>query len=316
MMKRALVVSLVLLPAAARADDILLKGGGRLSGVIVERTASTITLDTGPGRVTLPMSRVTSVVARTADLTVYRKRAAALLPDNVAGWLALGDWAGDHGLLTQAREAYAYVLTLDPENAPAHRALGHVWTGERWATLEESYRARGFIPFEGSWVSPDEHRAIIEERMAAAAADRDRAEAAARVREAEARARVAEAEARMAESAPAPGSIPMDMAYGGYGGYGYGGYGYGGAYGGYGAGYDPYGQLGAPAAAFARPRRPPAPRSPAAAGGRRSRGDRRGHETSSLTFASSSPTLSAGGPDAPDPAAEGDPRLPRTAHRA
>jgi len=247
MMKRALVVSLVLLPAAARADDILLKGGGRLSGVIVERTASTITLDTGPGRVTLPMSRVTSVVARTADLTVYRKRAAALLPDNVAGWLALGDWAGDHGLLTQAREAYAYVLTLDPENAPAHRALGHVWTGERWATLEESYRARGFIPFEGSWVSPDEHRAIIEERMAAAAADRDRAEAAARVREAEARARVAEAEARMAESAPAPGSIPMDMAYGGYGGYGYGGYGYGGAYGGYGAGYDPYGQLGGPA---------------------------------------------------------------------
>ena len=237
-MKRALALSLALLPAAAGADDVLLKGGGRLSGVIVERTPASITLDTGPGRVTLPMSRVVRVVARTSELTLYRQRAAALLPDNVAGWLSLADWAEDHGLLTQAREAYAYVLQLDADNAPAHRALGHVWTGERWATLEESYRARGFIPFEGTWVSPDEHRAIIEERMAATAAERERAEAAARIREAEARARVAEAEARMAEAAPPPGSIPLDMAYGGYG---YGGYGYGGVYGGYGAAYDPYG---------------------------------------------------------------------------
>jgi len=241
-MKRALVVSLALLPAAARADDVLLTGGGRLSGVIVQRTAAAITLDTGPGRVTLPMSRVVRVVTGRADLAIYRQRAAQLMPDNVAGWLSLAAWAEDHGLLTQAREAYAYVLTLDANNAAAHRALGHVWTGERWATLEDSYRARGFIPFEGSWVSPDEHRAIIEERMAAAAADRDRAEAAARVREAEARARVAEAEARMAEAAPLPGSIPLDMAYGGYGGYGYGG-----VYGGYGAAYDPYGPLGGPA---------------------------------------------------------------------
>lgn len=278
-MQRALVVSLALLPAAARADDVLLKGGGRLSGVIVARSAVSITLDTGPGRVTLPMSRVVSVVARTADLAIYRQRAAALLPANIAGWLSLADWADNHGLLTQAREAYAYVLTLDPDNAPAHRALGHVWTGERWATVEESYRARGFIPFEGSWVTPDEHRAIIEERMAAAAADRDRAEAAARVREAEARARVAEAEARLAESVPSPGSIPLDMAYGGYG---YSGYGYGGAYGGYGAAYDPYGPLvglpGSPPVIVSVPVPPPprdhgvrarpAPQPPPAGGGR------------------------------------------------
>jgi hypothetical protein len=252
-MKRALVVSLVLLPAAARADDVFLKGAGRLSGVIVERSAASITLETGPGRVTLPMSRVVRVVARTGDLAIYRQRAAALMPDNAAGWLDLARWAGDRGLLTQAREAYAYVLTLEPDNASAHQALGHVWTGERWATVEEDYRARGYIPFEGSWVSPDEHRAIVEERMASAAAARDRAESAARVREAEARARVAEAEARLAEAAPLPGSIPMDLAYGGYG--------YGGVYGGYGLGYDPYaplaGPLGPDPVVVAVPRPPP-----------------------------------------------------------
>jgi hypothetical protein len=234
-MKRALFVSLALLPGALRADDVFLSGGGRLSGVIVERTAGSITLDVGPGRVTLPMTRVNRVVARTGDLAVYRQRAAQLLPDNVAGWVALARWAEEHDLLTQARAGYAYVLTLDPENAAAHRGLAHVWTGERWGTLEESYLARGFVQYEGSWVTPDERRAIVEERMAMAAAERERVEAAARTREAEARARVAEAEARRAESVPPPGSIPMDMAYG-YGGYGYGG----GYYGGYGPIYDPY----------------------------------------------------------------------------
>jgi hypothetical protein len=240
-MKRALVVSLALLPGAVRADDVFLTGGGRISGVIVERTAGSITLDVGPGRVTLPMTRVNRVVARTGDLTVYRQRAEQLLPENVAGWVALARWAEDHDLLTQAREAYAYVLTLDADNAAAHRGLGHVWTGERWGTLEESYLARGYVPFEGSWVTPDERRAMVEERMAWAAAERDRVEASARAREAEARARVAEAEARRAEAVPPPGSIPLDMAYG-YGGYGYGGGGgyYGGGYGGYGPIYDPY----------------------------------------------------------------------------
>ena len=101
------------------------------------------------------------VVARTGDLTVYRQRAEQLLPENVAGWVALARWAEDHDLLTQAREAYAYVLTLEPDNAAAHRGLGHVWTGERWGTVEESYMARGYVQFEGSWVTPDERRAMV-----------------------------------------------------------------------------------------------------------------------------------------------------------
>jgi hypothetical protein len=222
-MKRALVVSLILLPAAVRADDVVLTGGGRLSGVIVQRSAASITVDVGPGRVTMPMTRVVRVVQGTADLAVYRERAARLPVASVTGWLELARWAEARGLLTQARESYAYVLTLDPENAAAHRGLGHVWAGDRWATLEDSYRARGYVLFEGSWVTPEERRAILEERLAVAAAERERTEAAARAREAEARARVAEAEARRAEydAAQADGSIPLGYPYGGvYGGYG------------------------------------------------------------------------------------------------
>jgi len=185
------------------------------------------------------MARVSRIASGTADLAVYRERAAHLPADSVTGWLSLARWAEAHDLLTQARESYSYVLSLEPENAVAHRGLGHVWIGDRWATLDESYRARGFVSFEGSWVSPDERRSILEERAASAAADRDRIEAEARTREAEARARVAEAEARRAERDAQYGGIPADMGYygGAYPGV-YGG-GYGGAYGG--GVYDPYG---------------------------------------------------------------------------
>jgi hypothetical protein len=232
-MKRALVVALSLLPAALGADEVFLAGGGRLSGVIVERSSGSITLDVGPGRVTMPMARVVRIVSGTADLAVYRDRAAHLPPGSVTGWLALARWAEGHDLLTQARESYAHVLSLDPENAAAHRGLGHVWAGDRWATVEESYRARGYVLFEGTWVTPDERRAILEERAAMAVAERERIEAEARAREAEARARVAEAEARRAEYEPQPpGSIPLGMDYP-----------YGGVYGGpfVGGFYDPFG---------------------------------------------------------------------------
>jgi hypothetical protein len=235
-MKRALVLALVFVPAVLGADDVFLTGGGRLSGVIVKRSAGSVTVDVGPGRVTLPMTRVVRIVSGTADLAVYRERAAHLAPGSVTGWLSLARWAEDHDLLTQARESYAYVLTLDPANAAAHRGLGHVWAGDRWATVEESYRARGYVLFEGSWVLPEERRAILEERAAAGVAARDRIEAEARAREAEARARVAEAEARRAEyDAQQSGAIPLGM------GYPYGGI-YGDPYGPYGGSvYDPYG---------------------------------------------------------------------------
>lgn len=220
-MNRALLVSLALFPATVGADEVFLTGGGRLAGVIVDRTPASVAIDVGPGRVTVPMSRVVRIVAGAGDLAVYRERAAHMAPGSVTGWLSLARWAEEHDLLTQAREAYTHVLSLDPQNAAAHRGLGHVWTGDRWATLEESYRARGYVLFEGSWVTPDERRAILEERLAMAAAERERIEAVARAREAEARARAAEAEARRAEydASLANGGIPVGYPYGGvYGG--------------------------------------------------------------------------------------------------
>jgi hypothetical protein len=267
---------MVALPLVAGADEIFLRSGGRLSGVIVERRADSIVVDVGPGRVTLPSRLVERISDGKPAFEVFRERAERLDAADVKGWLELGLWARDRDLLTQARQAFEHVVSMEPANPIAHRELGDVQVDGRWMNHEEGLRARGYVKFEGVWVTPDERAAMLEERAAAAQARQAEIEASARAREAEARARVAEAEARQAEAAAsATEGIPLGLAYGGgvpYGGYGgvvIGGYGYG-----YGDGFRRHGggrgRQNGPSCAPTRPvgtPPPAAPVSPGAIGG-------------------------------------------------
>jgi hypothetical protein len=234
--------------AVAGADEIVMRTGGRIEGGIVDQTPTTVVVDTAPGRVTLPMSRVARVVRSRSSLDAWRERSASLDAGDVQGWASLARWAEQAGLGTQANEAWQRVLASDPANAEANQALGRMQVDGAWLAEEEAYRVRGFVRFDGRWVSRAEHESLVRERAADEAADQQRQEAGLRVREAEARAREAEARAREAEAAnsqPADeGGIPFWYAYGGGGYYpygrGYGGHGgYGGAYGGGSGGHGP-----------------------------------------------------------------------------
>src|SRR6185503_2470397 len=57
-MKRALtVLGMVAFPLAAAADDVYLKGGGVLRGEVVQDGATSLVIEVGPGRITVPRSR-------------------------------------------------------------------------------------------------------------------------------------------------------------------------------------------------------------------------------------------------------------------
>jgi hypothetical protein len=204
-----LVPILSLLSAVAVADEVFLKGGGRVSGVIVERSERTLVVEAGPGRVTIPLARVESIVEGESALDSFRQRAASLDADDTAGWVALARFAQANELATQAREAWTRVLAVDPRHPEANRALGRVELDGVWMGEDEAMRARGYVLYEGRWMSPAEHEALVMERVAREAADSERAEARARVREAEARAREAEARAREAEALAAGAEEPL-----------------------------------------------------------------------------------------------------------
>lgn len=199
-MWRGVSFALALLSCAASADEVYLKGGGRVSGRILQRTATSVAVDVGAGTITVPASRVERIEEGRSALDVYYERAGALDPKDREGWAALGRWASDQGLAAQSREAYRRVLAVDPADAAANQALGNVQVNGRWMTEDEGYRARGYVQFEGEWMTPGEQQAIERER-ARAESDRARAAAEERARQAEQRAEEAEARADAAEKA-------------------------------------------------------------------------------------------------------------------
>ena len=210
---------LVLVPAMAGADDVILKGGGRVSGRILSRTDKAVEVDVGAGTITVPMTSVVRIDQKRSPLDDYYERAAALRADDAAGWLALGKWASSEGLGSQARSAFENVVAADPANVEANQALGRVFMDGRWVTQEESYRARGFVQFEGEWMAPADRDAIVKQRDQQQQAETAQLEAERRTREAEARAAEAEARAREAEAA-VPGNAGYPMYWDGYWGYG------------------------------------------------------------------------------------------------
>jgi hypothetical protein len=203
---------------AVLADEVQLKSGGRISGVVVERTANAVVIETGPGRVTLPMARVERIVEGRSALATYRERAAALDPADAAGWADLARWTEASGLTTQSREAWQHVLDIEPDHPQANAALGRMQLDGRWMAADDAYRARGYVQYEGRWVTPAEHEALLRERALEEAQRQQRHESEVRVREAEARAAEAEARAREAEASARLDDGGIPYWWWGYGG--------------------------------------------------------------------------------------------------
>ena len=200
-MTRAMLATALLAATAswAAADEVLLKGGGRIVGEVLDRNPREVTIDVGPGTVKLLMTSVERIVVSSSRLSEFRSRAFLLNPNDVQGWLALADWADQNDLLTQAREAWEHVLAVQPDNQVAQQALGNVWHAGRWMERSDAMRARGLVEFNGVWMSLGERESRLRMQAAWAGAERETAIADARVAQAEARAREAEARTHAAE---------------------------------------------------------------------------------------------------------------------
>ncbi len=175
-MKRGiLLIALAAVPAFA--DTVHLRGGGQISGVIVERTEEAVTVDIGGGTITALMASVVRIEEAPSSLQEYRARAAAIPAGDAEAWRELARWAERQTLSSQADEAYAQVVALLPDDQEANRALGLVPVGGRWVTEKESYVARGYVELEGEWVTPAERDRILAERRAREEAERRENEA-------------------------------------------------------------------------------------------------------------------------------------------
>jgi hypothetical protein len=189
------VAVIALVAAPLLADDVYLRGGGQITGQIVERTAESVTVDVGGGTLTVRMASIVRIEESTSPLQEYRARAARIAKGDAEAWRELARWATSCALGTMASQAWSKVVEIIPDDPEANRALGRVQSGGKWVTEEESYRARGYVQFEGEWMRPGERQAILEDRRAREEADRQAEAARLQTEEKEKRERDAEEKA-------------------------------------------------------------------------------------------------------------------------
>ncbi|MCU0291507.1 MAG: hypothetical protein MUF10_05880 [Thermoanaerobaculaceae bacterium] len=170
-MKRGIMV-IALVAAPLLADDVYLRGGGQITGQIVEQTDERVTVNIGAGTMSVRMASVVRIERGASPIQEYQARAEKIPAGDAEAWRELARWAADEGLATMSGQAYSRVVAVLPNDPEANRALGRVSLGGKWVTEAESYRAQGFVEFEGEWMRPEEQRTILAERRAREEADR------------------------------------------------------------------------------------------------------------------------------------------------
>lgn len=201
---------LVLLSDRVSADVLHLKTGGRLEGILVAETRSLLTIDVGMGRLSIPRTSVFRIERKESALSEYRTRLASLRPGDVSALADLARFAAAQGLRSESRAMWTRVLSLNPQDAEAHLALGHVLLDGRYVDEDERNRANGLVRFEGRWMSAAEQSSLLREREQRTSNERQLEEARKASRAAEERALRAEREAERAraESRAAPSALP------------------------------------------------------------------------------------------------------------
>jgi hypothetical protein len=159
-----LFACLLLAPAAARADRVVIRGGTEVRGVVLPADPDQpgmvhVLTKTTSKPFTFRQDQVVKVVPEADEMSGYLERLAQV-PATAEGEFELGQWCDDQGLAGPAQRHYRRALERDPQYGPAHEKLGHVLHGGRWMTPDEKKRAQGLVQYKGRWVSPQAKEAL------------------------------------------------------------------------------------------------------------------------------------------------------------
>ncbi len=103
------MVALLVLGSAALADEVVLKGGDRISGRIAKRTEHSVTLETEFGKLVIPRSDIERIKLAAPIQNEYLERIRLLARQH----RELAKWCEEKGLAEQAQENIEAALELE-----------------------------------------------------------------------------------------------------------------------------------------------------------------------------------------------------------
>ena len=150
-----LVLLLALAPFASRAEDVIyMSDGSRLRGKIVDESRREVTIETPAGRMVVPRGQISRVERQGDAQKEFEVRKAKLSSTDAPGWYELGSWCLSQKLAAQAEACWREVIRIAPDHENARAQLGHKKLDGKWLTEDEYYAAKGYVKYEGRWVTP------------------------------------------------------------------------------------------------------------------------------------------------------------------
>ncbi len=126
----------------APAHVVTTKDGKTYEGKVTEQNDAHVVIETTfDGVKDLPRDQVTKVDTAVPPL---REQFAFRLADaksDVKALFDVADWAKRMKFGKEIEDVWRKIVEVDPSNAKAHKALGHVKVGDRWLTPEEKAAA-------------------------------------------------------------------------------------------------------------------------------------------------------------------------------
>ncbi len=168
----AVAAALLLLGAAAAADEVRTRDGRVIEGKVLQDDAAgvKIRLRFG-GEITVARADVASVERKDLPEDAVAKKRSALAAADVEGRWALALEAKELKVRRAYEELVDEVLRLDPSHAAANEARGNVLYDGKWlkpadrdrlaAAKERTEKAKqGLVEHQGRWVTPEEKEAL------------------------------------------------------------------------------------------------------------------------------------------------------------
>ena len=153
--------SLALVPAGstARADVIVLRGGGQVTGKVLpdpqNKERVHVWLLQGRKPLSFLKSQIAEVTKKASPLDDYFEKVKKA-PATAQAQYDLGIWCDQNKLADLAKLHYEAALVSDKMFEPAHRKLAHVFHDGYWLTRDDLSAIQGLVKYKGRWISTEE----------------------------------------------------------------------------------------------------------------------------------------------------------------
>jgi len=141
---------LLLLSAAVGADELHLKDGRIVAGVVA-RDGDRYTVVDRDKKETIKAAEVERVVKGRCFMDDYAERVARVSKTDPEALYEFGSWLQQEGWESRASVVFEQVLVLDPDHRGARRQLGYKLYEGAWVSPDELKRRQGLVEFEGVW---------------------------------------------------------------------------------------------------------------------------------------------------------------------